>query len=162
MQKFKNSYVKVDGRNFYILKYGEIILVYPKWSWWPLWILFQICSYITENLNFLNHNKVKTIVLAASCSLLVSRSPLVTMQPFWTPTNPCLTNTLTSCQFQSKFLTNNVPNFEVLAFISLFCFAVLWNTTQVLPESLSLCNRPQCGSSRTVVYSYRLFIDYFC
>ena len=33
MQKFKNSYVTVDGRNFYILKFGEVILVYPKWSW---------------------------------------------------------------------------------------------------------------------------------
>ena len=82
MPKFRNSYVKVDGRNFYILKYGEIILVYPKWSLWPLWMLFQICSFITENLNLLNLNKLKTVVLAASCSLLVSRCPLVTMQPF--------------------------------------------------------------------------------
>ena len=118
MQKFKNSYVKVDGRNFYILKYGEIILVYPKWSWWPLWILFQICSYITENLNFLNHNKVKTIVLAASCSLLVSRSPLVTMQPSL-PKQSLLNKHPYFLPVPILILTNNLCNTAVFAYISL-------------------------------------------
>ena len=33
MQKFKNSNVEVDGRNVYILRYEEVILAYPKWSW---------------------------------------------------------------------------------------------------------------------------------
>ena len=41
------------------------------------------------------------LLAAASCNLMVSGSPLVTMQPFWAPTNPCLTSTLTSCQLQS-------------------------------------------------------------
>ena len=59
--------------------------------------------HITENLNFLNclrlkdtvNNSQNNIFLAApSCSLRVSQSPLKTMQPFWTVTNPCLTSIL--------------------------------------------------------------------
>ena len=36
------------------------------------------------------------LLAAASCNLMVSGSPLVTTQPFQTPTNPCLASTLTS------------------------------------------------------------------
>ena len=37
---------------------------------------------------------------AANCKFMISRSPLVTMQPFQTPTNPYLSSILTSCQLQ--------------------------------------------------------------
>ena len=38
------------------------------------------------------------MLIAVSNKLIVSMSPLVTMQPFKSPTNPCLTSTLASCQ----------------------------------------------------------------
>lgn len=57
---------------------------------------------VFENLNFLNYIKAraslsfsKEYLLAVSCNLMVSRSPLVTRQPFQTPTNPYLKSTLT-------------------------------------------------------------------
>lgn len=44
----------------------------------------------------------KSYLLAAvNCNLRVSRPPLVTLQPFQTPTQPLLNKHLTSCQNQT-------------------------------------------------------------
>ena len=55
----------------------------------------------------------------------VSRSPLSTLQPFWTPVDPYLMGTLT-CQVQLYFLTDNLWNFIGFALISLPHFVVWW------------------------------------
>lgn len=78
---------------------------------------------------------LKTI--SASSHLMVSRSPLVTVHPFHTPTNPCLTSTLASCQLQLEFLINNLYNFAVFAFMNLPHFVVQRDAIQALLESVS-------------------------
>ena len=73
---------------------------------WPLRIWSQTHLSTTENMSFLwtvADPRTPPAVLRTiptSSTLMFSRSPLVTMQPFLTTTNPYLTNTFTSCQFQ--------------------------------------------------------------
>ena len=143
----------VDGRNFPILRYEEVILAY---SWfglnfmltrttcglsniycsfaltvteknafkdqngvncgshtqngagWPLWMWFQPHFCITENF-VLNCIKLKdatshfqnVFARGFQVQFYGLKVSLVTMWPFWIPTNPCLMCTLTSHQFQS-------------------------------------------------------------
>ena len=81
------------------------VQAYRNGAGWPLRIWFQICLCTTKSLNFLwtisdlRTGPVIFRTAPALCSLMVSRSLLVTMQPFQTPTNTCL-STLTSCQLQ--------------------------------------------------------------
>ena len=69
---------------------------------WPLRIWPQTHLCTTENVNCSRpkHTASCTQNSTHSSSLMFSRSPVVTMQPFLTPTNPCLPNTFTSCQLQ--------------------------------------------------------------
>ena len=73
---------------------------------WPLRIWSQTHLSITENMSFpwtVADPRTPPAVLRTiptNSNLMFSRSPLVTMQPFLTPTNPCLTNSFTSCQLQ--------------------------------------------------------------
>ena len=73
---------------------------------WPMRTRSQRSLCTTENLNFLGAMRDSRTPPAVfktapvSCNLMVSSSPLVTMHPFGTPTNPHLINTLTSCQLQ--------------------------------------------------------------
>ena len=66
---------------FFVLREIKMSLRHPKWCWVPLWMWFQICSCITENLNFLKGIKLRDItslfkncylLVAASCDLMVS------------------------------------------------------------------------------------------
>lgn len=74
----------------------------------PLRICSRTCLYTTENLTFLWPVLDPRTGLAlfratlGSCTLVVSRSPLSTVQPFWTPVYPYLIGTLT-CQIQLYF-----------------------------------------------------------
>ena len=44
-------------------------------------------------------SKHNYLLVADGCNLIVSRSSLLTMQPFWIPTNPYLTSILTFYYF---------------------------------------------------------------
>ena len=76
----------------------------------------------------LNHWATKKV---SSCDFMFSRSLLVVMQPFWTPTWRPKGSTLT-CQLQLQFL-NNLHSL----WFCLSHFVVLWNIIQVLLESVS-------------------------
>ena len=107
----------------------------------PLRIWSRTCLYTTKNLTFLWPVLDPRTGLAlfratpASCILVVLRSPLSTVQPFWTPVYPYLIGTLT-CQIQLYFL-KHLCNFEGFALISLTHFIVQWGTIQLLLESVS-------------------------
>ena len=81
----------------------------------------------------------------------VSYNLVANMQPLQTPTNPCLTSTLTSClsNHNSGQITCNW-NLAVFALISFLYFVVQWTTIQVLLEPvLPDCslNQPQINVS---------------
>ena len=74
------------------------------------------------------------------------------MQSSQSPINPCLTSTLTSCQPQSQFWTNNFYTIAGLSDKCLPHFVIWWNTSQVL---LNLClpgSSPHCSSNKTLYY----------
>lgn len=77
--------------------------------------LVSFCSCTNENLNFpwnlSNPSTSPGVLEHLSAATLWSQGlPLVTMRTFQTPTNPCLTSSLASCQLQLSFLTNNFYN----------------------------------------------------
>ena len=91
------------------------------------------------------------MLIAVSIKLMVSMSPLVTMQPFQNPTNPCLISTL--------FLANSnynswQTNYRILwfAFISLPYFIVQWDTIQLIPESVSHRLKPSAWLIEKLCY----------
>lgn len=77
--------------------------------------LVSFCSCTDENLNFLwnlsNPSTSPGVLEHLSAATLWPQGPsLVTMRTFQTPTNPCLANSLASCQLQLSFLTDNFCN----------------------------------------------------
>ena len=95
-----------------------------------------------------------------TCNFIFSRSLLVTVQPFWTPTWSPKVSMLT-CQLQLQFLNNLYDLW--------FCrshFVVRWNIIQVLLESVSralvliLAKNKQTNKSLSFYSYYRLIIDY--
>ena len=105
----------------------------------------------------LNHWATKKV---SSCDFMFSRSLLVVMQPFWTPTWRPKGSTLT-CQLQLQFL-NNLHSL----WFCLSHFVVLWNIIQVLLESVSrtlvlIWLKANKQTKPLSFYSYyRLIIDY--
>ena len=78
----------------------------------------------------------KHLVAAGSCNRMVSRFMLVTIQPFWAPTNLCLTITLLASSSPKSWQTTYVNSIGFV-YTSHLYFVVLWNIIQVLIESVS-------------------------
>ena len=102
--------VKVDGHCGCGLRHIPLFL--------RIWILWSLSNSGTSP-------AILNTISASSCQLhpYGLKVSLVTMQPYQTPVNPCLTSTLTSCQLQLE-LTNNLFNLAVFAYVSLFHFVL--------------------------------------
>ena len=109
---------------------------------WPLWIWFQMCSCITENLNFLNCVKLKYITRPL-------QNAICQLQPDGLKVSPCsyLTISNTSQSLLKKhhyfllasilILTNNSVICIFCLYICLPYFVMPWNTIQMLLEFVS-------------------------
>uniref|UniRef100_A0AAA9TB82 Coiled-coil domain-containing protein 181 n=1 Tax=Bos taurus TaxID=9913 RepID=A0AAA9TB82_BOVIN len=109
---------------------------------WPLWIWFQMCSCITENLNFLNCVKLKYITRPL-------QNTICQLQPDGLKVSPCsyLTISDTSQSLLKKhryfllasilILTNNSVICTFCLYICLPYFVMPWNTIQMLLEFVS-------------------------
>ena len=133
--KEKNVSKKQDG--------VIVVQAFKNRTRWPIWLLFQRYSCITENPNCLNCIKVKDTshFQNSICQQLLDITlwseglPLqLCNQIFWTPTNPC--------QLQSQFLTNILCDLGGFSFISL-CHL----SSMLLSLYFPRCS-PQSGSNK--------------
>ena len=102
-----------------------------------------------------------SLIQSNTCHLhSVSRFPLSTLQPFWTPVDPCLMGTLT-CQVQLYFLTDNLWNFIGFALISLPHFVVWWKhhstASWIYVSQAAVLRNP----SETCLISIRSFLKFW-